>query len=151
MFSHVDTWHFQYIETPVQRYEQQTFTALFCTLKSDFTDVNVLNFKTFYYISALPSLWQPHVTGALGRSWHWQLKSAFLDSKRLFKLISDRCINTFWFNFWKLITLNHCCSNWFLIVFFRVFSIGPQSLEGSNFRKVPHVFFGLKNFLLSCP
>ena len=41
--------------------------------------------KTFWIlrlfnISALPSLWQLHVTGALGRS--WQLKSAFLDSKR---------------------------------------------------------------------
>ena len=40
--------------------------------------------KTFWIlrlfnISALPSLWQLHVTGALGRS--WQLKSAFLDSK----------------------------------------------------------------------
>ena len=41
--------------------------------------------KTFWIlrlfnISALPSLWQLRVTGALGRS--WQLKSAFLDSKR---------------------------------------------------------------------
>ena len=40
MFSRVATWHFQYMETLVLRYEQQTFTTLFCTLKSDFMDVN---------------------------------------------------------------------------------------------------------------
>ena len=37
-----------------------------------------------------------------------------------------------------------------LIVFFRVFNIGPPSLESSNFRKVLLVVFGLKNFLFSC-
>ena len=40
MFSRVATWHFQYMETLMLRYEQQTFTTLFCTLKSDFMDVN---------------------------------------------------------------------------------------------------------------
>ena len=39
MFSRVATWHFQYMETLMLRYEQQTFTTLFCTLKSDFMDV----------------------------------------------------------------------------------------------------------------
>ena len=54
------------------RYEQQTLTTLFCTLKSDFLEI-----KRFEFLRR--ALWQLRVTPALGRRWH--LKSAFLVSK----------------------------------------------------------------------
>ena len=76
MFSRVDTMTFPIYGNTMLRYEQQTFTALFCTLKSDFMDV-----KRFNLILVLCLPRQLHVIGALGRS--CRLKSAFLDSKRL--------------------------------------------------------------------
>ena len=46
----------------------------------------------------------------------------------------------------------HTCLHWmYSFCIFPSFSIGPPRLESSNFRKVLLVFFGLKNFLLSCP
>ena len=50
--------------------------------------------RLFNINSALPSLWQLHVTGAVGRSTSWQLKSAFLMANGF---LSDCCINTSWF------------------------------------------------------